>query len=122
MTGTAKRRWSIALLAAGFTAWSAVFLLIYSAQAVGCRLGWDRLEVLGAISLQRALQVALYLAAIAGTLALYAWLRHRTRDRDDGRGRHAATAFLNEVSAHAGLAALGAVAFCFWGVFWLTAC
>jgi hypothetical protein len=110
--------WSIALVAAGFTAWSAIFLLIYGMQAVGCRLAWDNVELFGAVSLQRLLQIVLYLAALAGTTALYIWLR----DSPHIAARQPTSAFLKEVSDLGALAALGAVAFCFWGVFWLTAC
>jgi hypothetical protein len=111
--------WPILLIATGFTAWAAVFLLLYGAQAVGCRLAWDRIDLFGVLSIQRFIQIALYLGGLLGLVLLWWWLRRRpvSPAPDSPPG-----SFLIQVSRHAALAALGAVAFCFAGVFWLMAC
>ena len=119
MTRTPKGAWPILLPAAGFTVWAAAFLLLYGAQAVGCRLEWDRVDLFGAFSIQRLLQIILYLTALAGIAMTWRWLRRQTGrlERDT-----AAYTFLMSLSSHGALAAFGAVAFCFAGVFWLTTC
>lgn len=105
-------------ITAGFTAWSVLFLALYGAQATGCRLGWHETELGVGLSVQRAVLVALLAAGLAGLALLWTRLRAQqpVEHRSDGAG------FLAAVASQAGLAALGAAAFCFAGVLWLTAC
>ena len=91
---------------------------MYGMQAVGCRLAWDRFELFGWISLQRLMQIAIYLAGMAAVAGLYRTLRSKSLEAPHGT----TTMFLMRVSALGGLAALGAVAFTFVGAFWLSAC
>jgi hypothetical protein len=107
----------VAVLLAGFVLWSAVFVLLYAVQATGCRLGWHTVEVLGSVTVQRAVLVLLFLAAIAVHVALYLILRERAAP--DGRRW---SIFAGEAGELLALAALGASLFCFAGVFWLSAC
>jgi hypothetical protein len=118
MSGTVKGPWAIALVTAGFTAWAVVFLALYGMQAVGCRLDWHRVAFIGSLSVQRAVQTGIYIAALAMTALLYRWMRDQTRTGN----REPAHRFLTNVAARGGLAALGAVAFCFAGVIWLSTC
>jgi len=108
----------IALLAVGFAAWSALFLLLYAAQAVGCRLAWDRVEAIGSLSVQRSVQVGLFLVGLACLALLHRWLH----DQSAHTASQPVTSFLTRVSAHCGLAALGSAVFTFAGALWLTAC
>jgi hypothetical protein len=108
----------VAVLLAGFVLWSAVFVLLYAVQATGCRLGWQTVEILGLVTVQRAVLVLLFLAAIPVHVALYWILReHGATDR-----RRRWSIFAGEAGELLALAALGASIFCFAGVFWLSAC
>jgi len=59
----------------GFFIWIVAFALLYGAQATGCRLGWETVELAGSISLQRAV---LGEGVLWPTSATRAW--HRIRD------------------------------------------
>lgn len=101
----------------GFTAWAVFFVLIYGMQAVGCRLAWDRIEI-GAFSLQRLQQIAFYIAGLLAMLGLFAWVRRsNVLAKQKSLGE-----FMQGVSLYATAAAGIALAFCFTGVLWLTAC
>ena len=105
-------------VAAGFAAWAAVFVVIYGMQAVGCRLEWHQVELLGSISLQRLLQISIYALGLALSFVLYRHLSSLRR-----RTPHDATSgFLARVSTYGALAAFAAVALSFAGVLWLSAC
>ncbi len=119
MSWTLKGARPIALLAVGFTAWSVIFLVLYGMQAVGCRLAWERIELFGAINLQRLMQIGAYLAGMAGVAVLY-WSLLDISRKAELCGT--TTTFLMRVSVLCGLAALGAVVFTFAGTLWLTAC
>jgi hypothetical protein len=109
---------ALAMIASGFALWAGAFVVLYGVQALGCRLAWNAVYVIGPLTLQRLVQVLLYLGALAALATLYAVLRRQMVERADGRSTH----FLHRVSAHSGLAALVATAVCFGGVFWLTDC
>ena len=117
MMRRSKSAWPILLIAAGFSIWAVAFLLLYGTQAVGCRLGWDGVHLAASVSLQRVVQIVLYLASLAITFLL--WQRLRVRITEDGTS---ARSFLVNVASQSSLAALGAVAFSFAGTLWLTAC
>lgn len=107
----------VLLLAAGFGLWSLAFVLLYSFQAVGCRLGWQEIEVASALTLQRAVLVALFAASIAVHIALW-WALKRQREKT-ARGEEG---FASSVATDLAAAALGASLFCFLAVFWLSPC
>lgn len=108
----------LALIGAGFAAWSAIFVIMYGVQALGCRLDWQSVPIVGTLSLQRMMQVVLYLGSLIVALGLWQWLLMLSKVETAS----ATDQFLLNVSTKAGLAALGAVAFCFAGALWLTAC
>src|SRR5690606_40287671 len=66
---------SVLLITAGFGLWSLAFVLLYSFQAVGCRLGWQELEVMGDVTLQRVVLIGLFAGGIATHLLLWRKLR-----------------------------------------------
>lgn len=110
---------SLWLIAVGFVAWSAAFVLLYGTQALGCRLGWHEAQAAFGLSLQRAVLILLFLVLLAGVSALAKWLgaahgRLETGDKP--------AAFLARVGRDAGLAALAATVLTFVWVFWLAAC
>jgi hypothetical protein len=108
----------LVLIGAGFAAWGAIFVGMYGAQALGCRLDWGSIQITSALTLQRLAQIILYLVGLAATLGLWMRLRSLT----DAPAVSATDRFTRKVSAWGGLAALGAVAFSFAGALWLSAC
>jgi hypothetical protein len=108
---------SVLLITAGFGLWSLAFVLLYSFQAVGCRLGWQEFEVMGAVTLQRAVLVGLFAGGIAAHLLLWRLLRWR-----ETKTASAEEGFARIVAADLAVAALGASLFCFLAVFWLSPC
>ncbi|MFA7638837.1 MAG: hypothetical protein WCY02_05960 [Parvibaculum sp.] len=108
---------SVLLLAAGFGLWSLAFVMLYSFQAVGCRLGWQGLEVMGGVTLQRGVLIGLFTVGIAAHLLLWRLLRQReTKMAREEEG------FARIIAADLSVAALGASLFCFLAVFWLSPC
>lgn len=99
------------LLAAGFTLWAAAFVVLYAMLSVGCRFGWDGIDLAAGITLQRAQLVALFLAF----LAVGAWLAIHLRTSPRAP-------FLSRAAYLAALAAFGAIVFSFAAVFTLSEC
>ncbi len=99
------------MLAAGFTLWAAAFVVLYAMLSVGCRFGWDGIELAGGVTVQRAQLVVLFLAF----LAVGAWLAVRLRT-----GPRAP--FLSRAAYLAALAGLGSIVFSFAAVFALSEC
>lgn len=99
------------MLGAGFTLWAAAFVALYAMLSVGCRFGWDEIELAGGLTLQRAQLVAIFLAFLGAGAALAAGLR-----------AGAGAPFLARAAYLAAVAALGASAFSFAAVFALSAC
>ncbi len=110
----------VLLIAAGFMAWSVLFLLLYGVQATGCRLGWQSTNVIAGLTLQRIVLVALFLIGLAATAVLWRALR-RAAAAQNAQGADDSP-FVRRIASDSGAAALAAVVFCFAGVFWLTAC
>lgn len=100
------------MLLSGFTLWSAAFLIIYMAQATGCHLGWHQSMVLGPLTLQRAMLIALFLLACG----LHVVLMRGFERRDGG------DTFAYRAGRTLALSALVTSVMCFSVVFWLTAC
>lgn len=121
MSGFANRPISVLAIAAGFTAWSAAFAALYGMQALGCRLGWQHMELLAGLTLQRIVLIVAFLAFLAAT-ALLALTLHRCHARIEAGRRTAELTFVGRVARDAGIAATGAVAFCLVWVFWLAPC
>lgn len=96
---------------AGFIIWAWVFVVLYAMLSVGCRLGWEDIAIVGALTLQRAQLIAIFIvhAVVLGMLVLY--LKRR---------RHAG--FVWHVSYCLSLAALAAAVFNFGWVFVLSTC
>lgn len=106
-------------IAAGFALWSLAFVVLYGGQALGCRLGWELIQVLPGVSLQRLVLVGLFLV-LSGTAALLALRLHAVfGQRRADREPHA---FLGRIARDGGVAAAGAVLVSFAGVFWLSPC
>lgn len=121
MNDVANRPVSVLAIAAGFTAWAVAFAALYGTQALGCRLGWQHLELLVGLTVQRVVLIAGFLAFLAAT-ALLALALHRCHRRVEADDRRADTVFLGRVARDAGVAAIGAVVFCLVWVFWLAPC
>ena len=113
MTGAQERGRHAGLLLAGFGLWALAFVHLYGTQALGCKIGWNEIALLGVLTLHRALLVALFAAYLAGQIALYLAMRRRIT---------AATGFSYCVATDLAFAAFGASIFCFWGVLWLSPC
>ena len=99
------------LLGAGFVIWSAAFVALYAMLSVGCRFGWDAVELAGGLTLQRAQLVAIFLAHLAACAALAVALRRRAEE-----------SFLRRAAYGTALAAVGAAVFSFAAVFALSPC
>ena len=110
----------VLLITAGFVAWSVLFLLLYGVQATGCRLGWQSIEVIAGLTLQRVVLIALFLMGLAGTAVL--WRALRQAAAQEAQAHDGDSPFVRRVASDSGAAALAAVVFCIAGVFWLTAC
>jgi hypothetical protein len=110
--------WRLVLVTGGFVVWSAAFVVLYSSLSLGCGFGWQEIDLLGGVSLQRLQLVALFLAHLAAgaalTLVLY---RARTRLAGGDAGR-----FLGSVALYVAVVALACTVFTFAGVFFLTPC
>lgn len=104
------------LLAAGFAVWAIAFVALYAMLSVGCRFGWDRIDLVAGLSLQRAQLLVLFAIHLAvGTVLALALRPPFPRE---GTARH----FVRWVAYWAAVAALGSTVFSFAGVVVLTAC
>lgn len=101
------------LLGAGFALWAAAFVALYAMLSVGCRFGWDGVELAGGVTLQRAQLVAIFLVNAVAGLWLALVLR-RAAAREGG--------FLVGAAHLAALAALGSTVLSFAAVFVLSPC
>lgn len=109
---------TLALLGAGFAVWAIGFAVLYAILSLGCALGWERAG-LGPVSLQRAVLLALALAALLAT-ALVA--RRIAAVPPAASGADGPGAFVLTVSRYGALAAVPATAFTFLGVTMLSTC
>lgn len=94
---------ALAWVSAGFVIWSAAFVIIYGLHGIGCAYGWDAVAV-GATSLHRVVQVAVWLLFLPPLLILALRLRRRRLQLESGGSRRW-MALLGETTAWAGLAA-----------------
>lgn len=75
---------NLLVLVAGLLIWSSAFVSLYALLSVGCAFGWDT-RVIGPVSVQRAVLLAvwlMHLAALAG-LVFWMWRRMRRTDRNE---------------------------------------
>lgn len=115
---TASARRSVLAPAAGFIAWSLVFVALYAVLSVGCRFGWDEIGLFGPVTLQRAVLSALFVAGMALSLFVLQCARARARRAEGDRPR----LFLEKAGVLAAVAALAASVVNFAPVFFLSAC
>lgn len=102
---------ALLMLGAGFTVWALAFVVLYAMLSVGCRFGWDDIELAGGVSVQRAQLVILLLLHLMACLALRLSL--------GAPRRHS---FLHTTARWATNAATAAMIFVFLPVFALSAC
>jgi hypothetical protein len=85
----ATRPRDLALMIAGLLVWSLAFLALYVVQAIGCPLGWHRIEPAG-LNLHRLLLLAVWGAHLLALAWLIAWSarrwRHRSREPQPAAG------------------------------------
>ena len=98
------------MLGAGFTVWALAFVALYAMLSVGCRFGWDEIELAGGVSVQRAQLVAILVLHLMVCVALRLCL---------GEPRDS---FLHTTARWATNAATAATIFVFAPVFVLSAC
>ncbi|WP_182083888.1 hypothetical protein [Aureimonas sp. ME7] len=78
MTTPPRSASSLLLLCAGFVIWGSAFVWLYAALSIGCAFGWED-AVIGPVSLQRAMLVAVWLAHLVAIGAVLLWARRRRR-------------------------------------------
>ena len=100
---------ALLMLGAGFTVWASAFVALYAMLSVGCRFGWQDMELVGGLSVQRAQLIAILLVHLAAGAALVVLL-------SDG------ASFLARAARLAALAALASSVFSFAAVFALSPC
>ena len=114
----------LAVVISGFLLWSAAFLAIYGAQATGCSLGWNAKILVGPLTVQRAVLIALFAVVLAGHLGLLvrstAWTTAWTTV--DDRAETGTADFMRKAASRLALLSAAASAVCFAGVIWLTPC
>lgn len=98
-------------LAGPLILWAGYFLVIYAAQAVGCRAGWDGV-MLGGVSLLRVITIVTVLMAVLVSGLIY--LPYRKVEGPDGG--------IVPIARHCALAGLLSTILVFPGVFWLQLC
>lgn len=101
----------LALLVAGFLVWTSAFIVLYAMLSVGCRFGWDDVELTPGLTLQRVQLVVIFLVHLAGAALLVLAFRQR-----------AGVSFLHGAAFGTALAAFGSTLFSFVAVFALTTC
>lgn len=104
--------------ALGFIVWLAAFVALYAMLSVGCRFGWDEVELVGGLTLQRAQLVAILAIHLAAGFALVVWLWPAAAGKQSGKP----ATFIDRIAWLAAVAALASSAFTFVGVFGLSAC
>jgi hypothetical protein len=115
-------RHPLVMITATFVVWTAAFLVLYAAQATGCRLELQQAASsgpgLGTVSILRLALIGLAIISLASVSVTILMLRR-------ARLTHLAPeteTFIRAVCSHVCLASLCATVFCFAGVVWLTPC
>jgi fermentation-respiration switch protein FrsA (DUF1100 family) len=104
----AARPFALVSAVAGWILWSAALVALYAVLSVGCELGWQD-RMLGIVSLQRLVLLALWL----GSVGVLAWLATASwiRLHHESSGRSGLAGLTLGLAAYGYLAALGAT---FW--------
>lgn len=111
---------ALLVLVSGFGVWAAAFLALYMMLTVGCALGWTSAPGIAGLDLQRTIQIALFLLAVAANTAVLINARKiRQRVSHDTASLQG---FLNAVGFYGALAALGCTIATFLPVTTLTTC
>lgn len=110
----------LAVVLSGFLLWSAAFLAIYGAQAIGCGLGWDANVLIAPLTVQRAVLLGLFALVLAGHAMLVLRLKSGRPVGDPADAE--TTDFLRTAAGRLALLSAAASALCFGGVVWLTTC
>ncbi|WP_158044781.1 hypothetical protein [Skermanella pratensis] len=76
------RSGKLLLLVAGFLLWSSAFVVLYGLQGLGCRLGWEDMD-LGPVSLNRGALLAAWVLHV-GLIGVMAAIQARRRSADRG--------------------------------------
>lgn len=100
---------ALLMLGAGFTVWASAFVVLYAMLSVGCRFGWDGIELFAGLSLQRAQLIAILAVHLAAGAALAVMLRE-------------GASFLARAAYLAALAAVASTVLSFAAVFALSPC
>lgn len=112
--------WRVGWMMAGFLVWSAAFVALYSVLSVGCAYRWDEIAVVGPLSLQRVVLVALLLVSLgAGWVVIRIADAHRKAAGGKGLSLKP---FVESVAWLAAWAALASTLFSLGPVFFLTSC
>ena len=61
---------AILMLGAGFTLWAMTFVALYAMLSLGCRLGWDHIELAYGITLQRGQLIAIFVLGLIACVVL----------------------------------------------------
>lgn len=110
----------LAAVVSGFVLWSVAFLAVYGAQATGCGLGWDETALVGPLTLQRAVLLALFAIVMGGHAVL---VRQLKAAAPGGDGEDAGTVdFMHTAARRLALLSAAASIVCFGGVVWLSPC
>jgi hypothetical protein len=81
MTAGKRTPRELLLLVAGFILWSSAFVILYSVQALGCRLGWDEVGF-GPVTLNRGVLLAVWAVHLCLIGLLAAALMRRRASMD----------------------------------------
>lgn len=100
---------TLLMLGAGFAVWASAFVVLYAMLSIGCRFGWDEMELAAGLSLQRAQLLVILLVHLVAGAALVVLLR-------------GGSSFMAKAAWLAALAALASTVFSFSAVFALSAC
>jgi hypothetical protein len=112
MTGT-----RLLLPALGFGVWASAFVLLYAMLSVGCRFGWNDVDLVGGLTAQRAQLILILIAHMVAGVALVIHMRRCLRADFDRPA-----AFLGRIGYWAAIAALASSLFTYAAVFGLSAC
>lgn len=110
-----RRRPALIDLASGFALWALAFATLYAMLSLGCRFGWDRVEVAAGVSLQR-IQLLLILVMFVVAQARLLLRIASSADETPTAG------FLRAAGRCAAVAAIAASLFTFAAVFVLQPC
>lgn len=110
-------RMRLLLPALGFLVWASAFVLLYAMLSVGCRFGWDGIDLVGGLTVQRGQLILILLAHLGLGVALVIHMRRCLNAEFDRPA-----AFLGRIGYWAAIAALASSLLTYAAVFGLSAC